>query len=291
MKTAPKPASLRLRRSEAPGAGLCRIARGQIDAACRILEEKGDPHQAVHEARKAIKKLRAILRLAAPEWGRTRRKAEAEPLRAAARLLAPLRDARVRLQTFDTLLREAELTPEEFARTRAALEAASQRLARGAAGRRRKAVALLRAARTRIRRWQLGGMDRKSLAREIRRSYRKGRKALAAYRQTPSPASLHAWRKRMKTLFYHLRMVHPFLSKRTSKIIKTLEAMGEQAGNVHDLTVLREALTATPKGVQNALLIGEIESVLPASGGALLARGNAFYRERPRGFARRLERD
>jgi CHAD domain-containing protein len=289
--TPKKTASLRLQRSETPGAGLRRIAREQIDAACRALEESGDPHKAVHNARKALKKVRALLRLAAPEWSRKRLQAETAPLRDAARLLAPLRDAQVRLQTFDTLVREAELTPEEFARIRAALEAASQRLARGAGGRKRQAVALLRAARLRIRLWKLGGLDKKSLVKEIRRSYRKGHKALEAYRETPGPAALHAWRKRMKTLFYQLRIARNLLPAKVAKTVTELEAMGEQAGNVNDLAVLREALTTAKGGVPCALFIGEIDSLLPATTRALLKRGGAFYQESPSALARRLGLD
>lgn len=285
MKTPSAP--LRLRRSESPGAGLRRIARGQLAAAIRVLEGKGDPHLAVHEARKAIKKFRALLRLAEPVWEPGRRATETAPLREAARQLAPLRDARVRLQTFDTLLREAGLTPAEFSGTRAALEAAARRLARGAAARRRKAAALLRGAHAKIARWRLGGLDRETLVRELRRSYRKGREALEAYRETPNAGTLHAWRKRIKTLFYHLRIVHP--SKRAMQAVEALDALGEQAGNVHDLTVLREALAAAPKGVQSALLIGEIESLLPLSTRAVLARGGAFFRESPRKFLEGLE--
>ena len=284
-----KPASLPLRRSETPGAGLRRIARGQIDAALRALEEPGDPHQAVHEARKALKRIRALLRLAASEWSSSQRKAEAAPFGDAARLLAPLRDAQVRLQTFDTLVREAELTPEEFAGTRAKLAAAAQRLARGAPRRKRQAAALLRAARTRIGRWQLGGLDKKSLLKEIRRSYRKGRKALAAYHQTPGAEALHAWRKCIKTLFYHLRIVRDLLPSKAAKITAELEAMSEQAGNVNDLAVLRETLATAKTGVQSALFLGEIESLLPATTRALLKRGDAFYEESPSAFARRLE--
>jgi len=283
-----KAAALPLRHSEAPGAGLRRIARGQIDTALRALEENGDPRQAVHEARKALKKIRALLRLAAPAWSGKRLQAEAAPFREAARLLAPLRDAAVRLQTFDTLLRETELTPGEFAAVRAALEGASQRLARGAPRRKRQAAALLRAARTRIGRWKLGGLDQKSLLKEIRRSYRKGRKALADYRQTPDAAALHAWRKRTKTLLYHLRIVRNLLPAKAAKIITELEAMGEQAGNVNDLAVLRETLAAVKAGVQPALLIGEIESLLPTTTRALLKRGDTFYEESASAFARRL---
>ena len=53
--------------------------------------------------------------------------------------------------------------------------------------------------------------------------------------------------------------------------------------------MLRDALAAAKTGAQSALLIGEIESLIPASTRVLLTRGTAFYREKPRAFARRLD--
>ena len=44
-----KKAPLRLRRRESLKTGIRRIARAQIDAACRILQADGEPHKAVHE--------------------------------------------------------------------------------------------------------------------------------------------------------------------------------------------------------------------------------------------------
>ncbi|HWF33514.1 MAG TPA: hypothetical protein VG188_13265, partial [Solirubrobacteraceae bacterium] len=54
------------------GAGLRRIALGQLDIAIEMLEgsERGrSPEQRVHEARKALKRLRALLRLVQDELG------------------------------------------------------------------------------------------------------------------------------------------------------------------------------------------------------------------------------
>ena len=64
--------SYRLEPKEPLPEEIARIARGRIDHAIDELRGKTDstPEEAVHEARKDLKKLRALLRLARASWGR-----------------------------------------------------------------------------------------------------------------------------------------------------------------------------------------------------------------------------
>src|SRR5258708_4313754 len=58
--------------AEDVGAGLQRMAVAQLDIAIEMLERldgEGSPERAVHETRKALKRLRAMLRLLEPELG------------------------------------------------------------------------------------------------------------------------------------------------------------------------------------------------------------------------------
>ena len=61
----------RLKEDEPLPEGIARVARGRIDHAIDELRGKTDstPVEAVHEARKDMKKLRALLRLARGELG------------------------------------------------------------------------------------------------------------------------------------------------------------------------------------------------------------------------------
>ena len=61
-----------LKRSESVAEGIRRIAREEIESAADQLS-KGhrDRDEAIHEARKSIKKVRAVLRLVHPELGDT----------------------------------------------------------------------------------------------------------------------------------------------------------------------------------------------------------------------------
>jgi len=286
-KTAKSP--LRLHRHKPLVREIRRIARGQIDTACRALESNEDPRRVVHEARKSLKKLRAILKLVAPEFGRRKYQAEKAVFQDAARLLAPLRDAEVRVETLDSLIKGAGLAPEDFAGVRGELDAATDRFAKASARPKHRAVEILRLARAHILRWPLNQLQWKDLAQEIKRSYRKGRKALRAYQREPSPVAFHAWRKRVKELWYHLRITENYLPDSFAKAIIQCDAIGELAGNAHDLTVLHETLTARKAGADTALLLGEIDVRMPDLYRAAIDNGVRLYAEKPRDFAKRME--
>jgi len=287
MKASPKAKTpLRLLRHEPLPKGIRRLARSQIDAACRALQ--GSEPSAVHEARKALKKLRALLQLVAPEFGRKAFLAEKQHFQDAARLLAPLRDADAQVRALDGLIQNGGLEPEDFAQMRKPLTAATDRLARAAGRPKHRAAELLRLARGRVRRWPLDEMEWSRLAKEIRRTYRKGRKALALHQREQTLETFHAWRKRAKELWYHLRIAQALLPESVAERIALCGEIGELAGSARDLALLHTTLLAQKDGVERALLIGEIEVRLPELQQAALERGTRLYAEKPRVFAKRL---
>src|ERR1700760_4046544 len=89
------------------GAGLRRIALGQLDIAIEMLEDSKrglSPEQRVHEARKALKRLRALLRLVQDELGDATYEREHELVRRCGTQLAKARDAEVVLAPLDGLI-------------------------------------------------------------------------------------------------------------------------------------------------------------------------------------------
>lgn len=278
-----------LRRGESLAGGVRRLARRYLDHACRELAGNPDARRAVHETRKSLKKLRALLGLLAPELGRACRRRERKAFRGAARLLAPLRDAEVRLHTFDGLRRRLRLRGGKAGGAlRARLEAAAASLAAGADETRRRVRETLEPARERVRGWPLGGLRKKDLARELRRSYRKGRRALRASREKPGDAeAFHAWRKRVKALWYHLRILQAHLHPSAGKAIAEIGAIGELAGEINDLAVLRAALSAHGDAPSAARLRAAIDRRLPELRRTAWERGAAFYGPKPGDFAAR----
>jgi hypothetical protein len=147
-----------LTRGERLGSGCRRIALGQIDLALEQLQD-GDRRQrrAVHETRKALKRLRALLRLLEPQLDPRTFARENAAVRDTARRLAGAREAEVMLGTFDALVarhpnklagrKGVARLRRELARERE--QALGDELARA------QAIVELRALRVRVEAWQL----------------------------------------------------------------------------------------------------------------------------------------
>jgi CHAD domain-containing protein len=266
---------------------LRRIARGRIDHAMGELRGKTDstPEEAVHEARKDMKKLRALLRLARGELGEDTFARENACFRDAARELAGTRDADVMLETLDAL----ELPAGRGWDLRKAIQA--DREGAGPDGREaaaRSAAAMLKEARKRVDEWPLERDSFDALADGLERTYRRGRRTLRAAREEPTAEALHDWRKRVKDLWYHdtlLRELWPPVMRAAGD---EAHALSDRLGDDHDIVVLaawvRGHLEPDP----------EFPEAVTRRRGKLqdeaFAIGARLYAEKPSAYRRRLER-
>jgi CHAD domain-containing protein len=265
--------------------GLGRAARGRIDHAIDELQGKTEstPEQAVHGARKDLKKLRALLRLARGELGESSYARENKAFRDAGRELAAARDSDVMLDTLKALDLPAGLGWD----LRKAIQA---HRARNGGGNRHAAaagvVSMLRETRRRVDDWSLERDSFGALRGGLERSYRRGRRDFKAAQANPSVEALHEWRKRVKELWYHHTLLHTLWPP-------VMEAVGDQAhelsdllGDDHDLAVLadwiREHTGADPEfydAVERRR--GELQS-------EAMALGARLYADKPSAYVRRL---
>jgi len=147
--------------------GLARMADEQLDLAIEQLSETngaGPPEQAVHETRKALKRLRAILRLLEGALGKEAVAAETAALREVASELSGARDAEVMLATLDALVgrHPRRLDRAGVHALRGWLVAERERTRRtSVADPVRVALAItdLNACKLRVQRWELPGGD------------------------------------------------------------------------------------------------------------------------------------
>ena len=277
----------RLKRNESLSRGITRVARGRIDHAIDELRGETDStaEEAVHEARKDLKKLRALLGLARGELGESSFARENTWFRDAGRELAAARDSDVMLDTLEALEIPAELGWD----LRKAIEAHRARNGDGGRGAAvAGAVAMLREARGRVDDWPLERDSFGALRDGLERTYRRGRRDFKAVRANPTVEGLHEWRKRVKELWYHhnlLRSLWP----------PVLEAVGDEAheladrlGDDHDLAVLaawiREHTEADPEFFE---AVDRRRAQLQAEAITLGAR---LYADKPSGYVRRLRR-
>src|SRR5919198_1946679 len=227
-----KPRTYRLRRKESPIAGIRRVAESRADDALEQLREgiERNPDAAVHEARKDLKKLRSVLRLVRQDVGEDLYRRENVRYREAGSALSGARDAQVKLETL-AALRERfneRFAEDELALLGHALEAERERLAApgGDALALDRAMGAIDAGRDAIADWPLHTDDWSLIGPGLKRTYRRGRNRFADVRSEAGDEAIHEWRKRVKDLWYHVRLVR---SANDS-------VLGEMADQVHELS-------------------------------------------------------
>jgi CHAD domain-containing protein len=285
----------RLREKEGVHDGVIRIAIGRADDALEQLgrAREGDLSSGIHEARKDLKKIRSLLRLVRDGLGKKAYRRENCRYRDAARLLSGARDAEIRVRTLELLERRfgPELAATEVAALRKRLEGERPRGAdAGQLDRLDRAAAAIAEGRTLIGDWPLGdGGDWELLEPGLRRSYRRGRKAMKRVREDPGDESAHEWRKRVKDLWYHLRLLRDADPEELGPAAEQVHELSDLLGDHHDLSVLAEWIRESDRSATAGPLLDAISRRQAELLESALELGARLYAEKPRRFSGRLE--
>ncbi len=290
---------LRLHHEESVSLGIRRLARDQIDRALTELADSTlDRHEAIHQVRKRCKKLRAILRLVRGELAARENLYSFENawFRDTARLVSYLRDAEALIEAHDRLMAGAEGQTDTgaFAPFREALLERKRRIEGEVDLDERLAVFAdrLHQARGRIGSWPLRSAGFNALEPGLRRTYRRGRKAMARARVAPGDETLHDWRKRVKYHWYHVRILEGIWTPVMAGLAEGIRALSDLLGNDHDLAVLTDLL-GRPDGEMTAdvdakAYLGLVRRRRQHLQAAALAVGDRLYFEKPRRLSARL---
>lgn len=223
-----------------------RIFAERVDAACDRLDEAHRP-KAIHQVRKEIKKLRAVLELVraelAPEEYRKIRKC----LRRAAQLLALVRDARVRFLALDKIVKNPKARFPIMRRRlhenwRREVKRLRTRQATSAVDRH------LHKAERKMRRAKIKALDLHGLADVFRCDHEHGREQFLQASREPLPENFHSWRKLVKTHWYQLRLLPPPRPHALRRMIDDFETLGGFLGEEHDLHLLAEFVAENARG-------------------------------------------
>jgi hypothetical protein len=298
--------------------GLRRMALTQLDLAIELLGSNGgavSAATAVHETRKALKRLGTLIGLLEEELGEAVAAREKAVVRSTSLHLAGARDSEVLVSTLDGLVRRhpkklrrrrgvAKLRCELVAeRDTAAERAHDDALARA------EALGELCALRGRVESWSFPHREGiEAVEPGLRRVYREGRErhGRAGGGKGHKGRAMHQWRKRVKELRYAAEMLdrrvpggreEPGGARRRERkrgragqgkdeghfrrLARRADELGELLGEEHDLAVLAERLrTDVQPGQGNRPEIGR-------STGKVILKLIARRRRRLRGEALR----
>jgi CHAD domain-containing protein len=221
-----------------------RVATEQIDGALKGVGADASPlPQHIHDARKAVKKLRGLIRLMRP--GFPAYPAENDALRSAGQSIAALRDAQVMLVTYDAMARLAGVSDSAL---RAVFTGATSDAENPDATARAVQDFITRMAsiRDRATQWKIRGHGFHVLEGGLARTFAGARTAERKARRAPDAETVHTWRKRVKDHWYQARLLRPIWPAMMDPQITAADTLGEALGDYHDLSVLIDLLPPGP---------------------------------------------
>jgi CHAD domain-containing protein len=227
------------KRSESLSHGAERLLQREFDSAVELLARAEQPlDYRVHEARKCLKRLRALLALVEDNLDPDQVTRSRTCIRAAAHALAELRSAAALNETFDALVErypgslEAQIVdgvhraltrPAESADTTTALSAAVDALGR---------------ARDAAQKLDVSGHGWSVVDRGFRRTYSRARKYFSRARDSRSVDELHEFRTQLKRHYYQLELFTKVWPRLVRAECRELDRLGERLGEHHDLSLL-----------------------------------------------------
>ena len=261
---------------------LRRLVRKELDSA---LEGLGHSRPRIHDARTHIKKARSIVKLLRRTLGKRYAREDAR-LRTAARRLSELRDAEALLQTFEALHRTCPtvITPAIAKKITGALRRDHRKAHVHVRTRAGQALSLLKRSRATLPRRveQVAGI--RVAGRGLTRGYERSRATLADLDADSRAADFHAWRRRVKAHWYHVRLFQsgqPAIRRRA----RGLKALQSALGDDHNLALLGETLRDRPGRFGGArpaaLVLGCIQKRQHVLRRRALASGRRLFASKP----------
>lgn len=275
-----------------------RIVVERLDQALEQLSDEAlrkDRAVAVHTARKDLKKARSALRLAKGNLTREAYRSGNDRLRDAAHELAAVRENDAMVGALSSLVDEkAPVMSDSCA---AGAREWSERL-RPSEGLKdvteeaSRAAAIIAGVKEDARSWALGYGSWEIIEPGLRRSYRRGRAGLAMAETDSDDETLHEWRKRVKDMWYSLRLLSRMWPEVLGAAAEEAHKVSELLGDHHDLGELAGVIEGGQSGLSSedcAELLVHARAKQAELHLAALTKGRRIYAERPRRYSQRLE--
>jgi CHAD domain-containing protein len=284
-----------LQPDEALPQGLARVVLSQLDSAVHHLAAlEGDPAEAVHETRKAIKRTRTTLRLLRRALGKATFTQENACLREVSQRLMASREAETLVEVTKRLAKHVAGSPyaEAVAPVHRAFKhrASKQPLSEETL---RQVIGSLQELRGRLES-RLLDLSRSdiiaSLRSGVRRIARRGKRAYEQAYTSPTDDNFHTWRKRVKDLYYASCLLHLSRPNKLGPIIDTLDKLADDLGDEHDLGMLSTVMHDDPQAAGGAVAVALLLQLVARRRAelrhSLRPSGRKLYRQGARRMAR-----
>lgn len=274
---------------------LSRLSTKQLRSAREQLTRTRQPDKrAIHEARKRVKKARAIFDVIKQDKGRGLSGAR-KRLRSVNRTLSRVRDADAMAETLSKLVhREPQLLSEHTReRLRRKLSSHRDAVVKAAAGKDEWSdlVDELRSLEKASKRWSSAHRQFGALEPGLRAVHKRGRTAFAAALESRRAADFHEWRKEIKALWYQLRLIED-AGAIIERHIGALEKAQAALGDDHNVTVLCDYLSSTHSSVYDSAelqrFFSRAEQYQQQLRRSAIAAAGTIYRTSSRAFVQRI---
>jgi CHAD domain-containing protein len=283
--------AFQFRPGEAIGRGLRRLAKKELRSARRDLRGSSTGNDAIHEARKRIKKVRAIAALLDADEGSGLQGCR-KRLRRTNRRLSQLRDADAMLETLKMVRsRHPDLLREHaFARLQRRLTSQKEKALNAAHGGRvwKKIDRDLRSLRRRAKGWRPTHRGFAALAAGLRSTHRQGRKAKVRAFDRQRAIDFHEWRKSMKALWYELRLLEG-CDAGIRNDVRALHDAETLLGDDHNLVLLCAEVSKDPSLCDREELQRVVERDQADLRERAAARMARIYNQKPRAYVLRIK--
>ena len=275
-----------------------RILLERINHSLNLIKKSEDTDHLVHEVRKDMKKVRGLLRLVRDITGKERYKELNIWFRDTARMISDLRDSHVLITTLKELKDHypRKLDSGEYSAIENELDNRYREIEERDV-RNDDVVKKIKERLTKsilnIQDLNLDEDDREYIFKGMKRVYNRGVKAFKKANQKPSDENLHDWRKRVKYLWYQVRLISNCWPGLLGKYARSVHSLSDYLGDDHDLAVFHTAIEQNEnirpgKKIRDKLgkMILKKRAALQVSAFLL---GEKIFAEKPGDFVRRIQ--
>jgi CHAD domain-containing protein len=287
----------RLKRGRPIESELRRIAAKQLGLAITELRAIGDrkSDEAVHEARRRVKKVRALIRLVESTLGRSYGSSN-KRLRSVNRLLAPVADGEAVVETLDRLAKryQNELSHHTLASMRRELVDRRGRIDRQANADRvlQKGISVLRTELKHVPTWRVNAHGFHAVSRGLKKTVREAKRAMRLAAADPTADNYHVWRRRSKDHWFHVRLLEARCGGALIADERDLEALDDCLGEHHNCALLQTVVStdAFPRRRDRTHLLRLLRRYETDLRHEAQVLGRKIYRKRPDEFVKRVRK-